>query len=167
MRRVIAGYWTHAGYLNWDTGFGFERWHQAKKLGLSAQALIGLASSDTLNLEPRWRAWAKDILDEGLRFYERQSERAGGVPPALDVATLDALTGGDVFRAAGLKAGAHMCTLASPQAAPVYEGGLREVARRPASRNASDGSTSAMTRSFRGVQRTARPSIGPQAQRRS
>jgi hypothetical protein len=82
-RRVIAGYWTHAGYLNWDTGFGFERWHQAKKLGLSAQALIGLASSDTLNLEPRWRAWAKDILDSGLRFYERQSVRADGVPPAL------------------------------------------------------------------------------------
>ncbi len=82
-RRVIAGYWTHAGYLNWDTGFGFERWHQAKKVGLSAQALIGLASSDTLNLEPRWRAWAKDMLDSGLRFYERQSERAGGVPPAL------------------------------------------------------------------------------------
>ncbi len=82
-RRVIAGYWTHAGYLNWDTGFGFERWHQAKKLGLSAQALIGLASSDTLGLEPHWRAWAKDIFDGGLRFYERQSERAGGVPPAL------------------------------------------------------------------------------------
>ncbi len=82
-RRVIAGYWTHAGYLNWDTGFGFERWHQAKKLGLSAQALIGLAASDSLGLEPHWRAWAKDIFDNGLRFYERQSERAGGVPPAL------------------------------------------------------------------------------------
>ena len=82
-RRVIAGYWTHAGYLNWDTGFGFERWHQAKKVGLSAQALIGLAASDSLGLEPRWRAWAKDLLDNGLRFYERQSQRAGGVPPAL------------------------------------------------------------------------------------
>ena len=82
-RRVIAGYWTHAGYLNWDTGFGFERWHQAKKVGLSAQALIGLAASDSLGLEPHWRAWAKDILDNGLRFYERQSQRAGGVPPAL------------------------------------------------------------------------------------
>ena len=82
-RRVIAGYWTHAGYLNWDTGFGFERWHQAKKVGLSAQALIGLAASDSLGLEPRWRAWAKDLFDNGLRFYERQSQRAGGVPPAL------------------------------------------------------------------------------------
>ena len=23
MTRVLAGYWTHGGYLNWDTGFGF------------------------------------------------------------------------------------------------------------------------------------------------
>jgi hypothetical protein len=82
-RRVIAGYWTHAGYLNWDTGLGFERWHQSKKVGLSAQALIGLAASDSLGLEPRWRAWAKDMLDNGLRFYERQSQRAGGPAPAL------------------------------------------------------------------------------------
>ena len=47
-RRVIAGYWTHGGYLNWDTGLGFERWHQAKKLGLAQQALIGIAQARRL-----------------------------------------------------------------------------------------------------------------------
>jgi hypothetical protein len=30
MTRVLAGYWTHAGYLNWDTGFGFGRWLQTR-----------------------------------------------------------------------------------------------------------------------------------------
>ena len=50
--RVLAGYWTHGGYLNWDTGFGFERWHQAKKLGLSQQALIGIASAPALAPRP-------------------------------------------------------------------------------------------------------------------
>ena len=25
------GYWTHAGYMNWDSGLGFERWHQAQE----------------------------------------------------------------------------------------------------------------------------------------
>ena len=44
-RRAIAGYWTHGGYLNWDSGLGFERWHQAKKLGLAQQALIGIAQA--------------------------------------------------------------------------------------------------------------------------
>ena len=33
VRRAIAGYWTHGGYLNWDTGLGFYRWHQRKKIG--------------------------------------------------------------------------------------------------------------------------------------
>ena len=41
IRRAIAGYWTHGGYLNWDTGLGFERWHLGKKYGLAQQALIG------------------------------------------------------------------------------------------------------------------------------
>ena len=41
--RVLTGYWTHAGYLNWDTGLGFKRWHQGKKLGLSQAALLGIA----------------------------------------------------------------------------------------------------------------------------
>ena len=46
--RVVSGYWTHAGYMNWDSGLGFNRWHQGKKLGLTQEALVGLASSDTL-----------------------------------------------------------------------------------------------------------------------
>ena len=41
IRRAIAGYWTHSGYLNWDSGLGFARWHQGKKLGLAQLALIG------------------------------------------------------------------------------------------------------------------------------
>ena len=40
--------------MNWDTGLGFERWHQGKKLGLTQEALIGLASSDTLLPSPVW-----------------------------------------------------------------------------------------------------------------
>ena len=55
LMRVLAGYWTHGGYLNWDTGFGFERWHQAKKLGLSQQALIGIASAPSLAPRQRTR----------------------------------------------------------------------------------------------------------------
>jgi hypothetical protein len=72
LRRVIAGYWTHAGYLNWDTGLGFRRWHQAKKLGLAQHGLIGIASAPGL-AGPRTRAWAKWMLDQGLAFYLRQA----------------------------------------------------------------------------------------------
>ena len=79
-RRAIAGYWTHAGYLNWDTGLGFERWHQAKKLGLAQQALIGIAQTRSLQPESRWGRWAKWMLDRGLRFYEQLPTADGGLP---------------------------------------------------------------------------------------
>ena len=66
--------------MNWDTGLGFERWHQAKKLGLTKEALIGLAQDDTLGLPGRTRRWAKHMLDRGLLFYERLAQREGGIP---------------------------------------------------------------------------------------
>ena len=79
-RRAIAGYWTHAGYLNWDTGLGFERWHQAKKLGLAQQALIGIAQTRSLQPGSEWGRWAKWMLDRGLQFYERLPAGEGGLP---------------------------------------------------------------------------------------
>ncbi len=83
LMRVLAGYWTHGGYVNWDTGFGFRRWHQSKKLALSQQALIGIATAPGLAPHPSAPAWAKWMLDRGFEFYERELARAGDVPPGL------------------------------------------------------------------------------------
>lgn len=83
LTRVLAGYWTHSGYLNWDSGLGFHRWHQAKKLGLSQQALLGIATAPRLLADRREAAWAKWMFDRGLAFYERQAVRAGGIAPGL------------------------------------------------------------------------------------
>ena len=80
VRRALAGYWTHAGYMNWDSGLGFERWHQAKKLGLAQQALIGIAQTPQLLPGREWGRWAKWELDRGLRFYERLPVQAAGLP---------------------------------------------------------------------------------------
>lgn len=81
-QRALAGYWTHGGYLNWDTGLGFNRWHQTKKLALSQQGLIGIASSPTVADGPS-RAWAKWILDRGFALYDGWSRQAGGIAPGL------------------------------------------------------------------------------------
>jgi hypothetical protein len=81
--RVLAGYWTHAGYLNWDTGLGFARWHQAKKLPLAQQALIGLAAGGSLVPGDRESRWAKALLDRGFAFYARQLPEGEGLPPGL------------------------------------------------------------------------------------
>ncbi len=82
VKRTISGYWTHSGYLNWDSGLGFRRWHQGKKLGLTQEALVGLAStSGTLLPGERYRRWAKTMLDRGLGWYDRLAARSpGGVP---------------------------------------------------------------------------------------
>jgi hypothetical protein len=74
--RAVSGYWTHAGYMNWDSGLGFNRWHQAKKLGLTQEALVGLASSDSLLPGKQWGQWSKAMLDSGFDFYERLAERS-------------------------------------------------------------------------------------------
>ena len=87
MTRVLAGYWTHAGYLNWDTGFGFGRWHQMKKFGLAQQALIGIATGGRLSPSGNEAAWAKYILEAGFALYERKLPRADrrGAGPVLSV----------------------------------------------------------------------------------
>jgi hypothetical protein len=83
VRRSLAGYWTHGGYLNWDTGFGFRRWHERKKVPLAAQALIGIAAAPELQPGPAWGAWAKWLLDRSLEHYVELVERQGGIPPAI------------------------------------------------------------------------------------
>jgi hypothetical protein len=82
MQRVLAGYWTHAGYLNWDTGFGFGRLHQAKKIGLSQQGLLALAQGGELSPGSRWESWAKYMLDQGFGLYERWLPEKEGLPAA-------------------------------------------------------------------------------------
>jgi hypothetical protein len=82
--RAVSGYWTHGGYLNWDTGLGFERWHPGKKFGLVQEALIGLASSDSLLPDAAYGRWAKTMLDNGFDFWSRESARSkGGIPDAV------------------------------------------------------------------------------------
>jgi hypothetical protein len=107
-RRAIAGYWTHAGYLNWDSGLGFERWHQAKKLGLAQQALIGIAQVPKLQPSGEWGRWAKWMLDRGLRFYEGLPPAAGGLPdPVLfKLFTVPQTVGSAQLAAARLEANA-------------------------------------------------------------
>jgi hypothetical protein len=81
LQRVLTGYWMHNGFLSWDTGFGFERWYQSKKIGLAQRSLIGIATAPSL--DPRggeYGTWAKWIFDRGLALWDRWSVEEGGVP---------------------------------------------------------------------------------------
>ena len=79
--RLLAGSWTHAGYLNWDTGKGRRRWHSAQYWAFAQQGLLAIATSPRFWAEPRHGRWAKAIFDRGLQLYGRLADANGGLPP--------------------------------------------------------------------------------------
>ena len=80
VRRVLFGYWTHSGMLNWDTGLGLRRWMKGKTWAYAQQGLLAIAASPVFQADPRQRAWAKTMFDRGLRLYDRMDVRG----PHLD-----------------------------------------------------------------------------------
>jgi hypothetical protein len=123
VRRVIAGYWTHAGYLNWDTGLGFARWQQRKKAAISQLALLGIATEPELAPGPAWGAWAKWLLDAGLREYAALTARDGRVPAAVayDVHVMPQTRGTAYLAAARYAANAMRALEAGLGRAPAAE----------------------------------------------
>ena len=83
VERVLCGYWTHAGYLNWDTGASFRRWHQGTKFGLAQTALLAIAATPSLQPAPEHGRWAKYLLDRGLELFDRWSAGGTVLPPPV------------------------------------------------------------------------------------
>ena len=52
-RRTLYGDWTHAGYLNWDTGLGSQRRDIGKVMAFAQQGLMALAISPMVQIAPR------------------------------------------------------------------------------------------------------------------
>jgi hypothetical protein len=72
--RALPAYWTHSGYLNWDTGLYLYRWHLSRYWAWSCQGLMAIASSKNF-VNDNERRWAKFIFDRSLDTYERFSQR--------------------------------------------------------------------------------------------
>jgi hypothetical protein len=68
VRRVLFGYWTHSGMLNWDTGLALKRWMKGKTWAYAQQGLLAIASAARFQADPRYRGWAKDMFDRGLEL---------------------------------------------------------------------------------------------------
>lgn len=83
VERVLCGYWTHGGYLNWDTGLGFRRWHQVKKPPLCQQSLLAIALSPRFQPSPAHGRWAKYFFDRGLALFDRLTTEREGLPPGV------------------------------------------------------------------------------------
>jgi hypothetical protein len=77
--RLLAGSWTHAGYLNWDTSRGFKRWHSGQYWAFALQGLQAIAVAPSFWQNPREGAWAKSMFDQALVLYRRLADADGGV----------------------------------------------------------------------------------------
>jgi hypothetical protein len=74
VRRALPAYWTHSGYVNWDTGLYLYRWHLSRYWAWSCQGLLAIATSKNF-VNQRERRWAKFMFDRALSLYERYCER--------------------------------------------------------------------------------------------
>jgi hypothetical protein len=83
--RLLAGSWTHGGYLNWDTGHGRARWQSAEYWAFAQQGLLGIATSPRFWLLPAEGRWAKAIFDRALLLARRLAveRRAILAPPRM------------------------------------------------------------------------------------
>ena len=90
-QRVLYGEWTHAGYLNWDTGLGSNRWHLQRYWPLALAGPLTLATSTQL-AGPTLRARAGWILDRAMTLYE---QRTRAYPRSLLPSRLFGLQGHD------------------------------------------------------------------------
>jgi hypothetical protein len=85
VEHIVYGYWTHGGYLNWDTGYGFKRWHAGRTWALAQQGLLAIVSAPRFHANPSVGQWAKYMFDRGLALYERLSREAAdakGIAPS-------------------------------------------------------------------------------------
>jgi hypothetical protein len=74
--RILGGYWTHGGYLNWDTGLGVTRWHSAQYWAFAQQGLQALTISRRFWPRHEYGRWSKALFDRGLLFYLRLADEA-------------------------------------------------------------------------------------------
>ncbi len=77
MTRLLLGNWTHAGYLNWDTGHGLQRLHSGQYWAWSMQGLLTIAAAPEFAARPEYPSWAKALFDRGLRLYAHWADEAG------------------------------------------------------------------------------------------
>ena len=121
VKRALPAYWTHSGYLNWDTGLYLYRWHLSRYWAWSCQGLLAIATSQNF-VDDDERLWAKHIFDRSLALYERfmralgrRPARAGQQPvrhhdqvqrgPALRAGALPGAGGGGGAARPGRQAG--------------------------------------------------------------
>jgi hypothetical protein len=96
-QRTLYGDWTHAGYLNWDTGLGSQRRYIGKVMAFAQQGLLALATTPMVQSLPEMAAHARWLFERGLDLYLRwlAEQPEGTVPPPVQFGDLSHPEGPD------------------------------------------------------------------------
>lgn len=78
-RHILLGTWTHAGYLNWDSGLGTSRRHIRQYWGFALDSLVRSAGPGALLGTASQRNHVRFVAERGLRTF-RQSAWDGSGP---------------------------------------------------------------------------------------
>ena len=95
IEHIVYAYWTHGGYLNWDTGYGFKRWHAGRTWALAQQGLLAIAASPRFHNAPSsaaGRSTCSTAASRSTSGSPRRPPTAKGIAPSnlydVDVAPL-------------------------------------------------------------------------------
>lgn len=81
-RSVVYGTWTHAGYLNWDSGLGSARRHLRQYWGFALDSLVRSAGPGSLVGTAARRAQVREIAEQGLALFQRTAWNGTGPLPS-------------------------------------------------------------------------------------
>lgn len=80
-RHVLLGTWTHAGYLNWDTGLSTGRRHIRQYWGFALDSLVRSAGPGALLGTAGQRDHVRYVAERGLRTFQRDAWAGTGPLP--------------------------------------------------------------------------------------
>jgi hypothetical protein len=80
-RQVVMGTWTHAGYLNWDSGLGARRKHLRQYWGFALDALIRGSRAGSIGGDPTTRGFARAVAARGVELFARTAWDGTGALP--------------------------------------------------------------------------------------
>ena len=81
-QHILFGTWTHAGYLNWDSGLGSARRHIMQYWGFALDALVRSSGPGALLGDDKQRAYVRYVADQGLELFRRIGWDGTGPLPA-------------------------------------------------------------------------------------
>ncbi len=79
-KRAISAYFTHSGYLNWDTGLYLDRWHLGRYWAWSLGGLFAIMLNDEQG-SAKDAQHAKWLFDRALSTYTRWAKLQGAAVP--------------------------------------------------------------------------------------